>query len=81
MMEPKRPKMDAAVLKLFTTQSLSGVVIRSDGQCRLSPQLPRGHSGRFEQIVGFSAPVRMIDVKSDRLWHLCTSGPLTLVTP
>ena len=43
LMEPKRPETDAAVLDFLSNNRLSAMdfVIRSDGVCRLSPQLAR----------------------------------------
>ncbi len=43
LIEPERPKVDAAVLRLVKNQafSASDFVIRRDGVCRLSPQLAR----------------------------------------
>jgi CRISPR/Cas system-associated endonuclease Cas1 len=41
LMEPERPKVDAAVMDFLADNPLatSDFVIRSDGVCRLSPQL------------------------------------------
>jgi CRISPR/Cas system-associated endonuclease Cas1 len=43
LMEPRRPKVDAAVLGFALSETFSGVdfVIRSDGVVRLTPQLAR----------------------------------------
>ena len=43
LVEPRRPVADAAVLNLIAKHALSGAdfVIRSDGVCRLAPQLAR----------------------------------------
>ncbi|RJF85541.1 CRISPR-associated endonuclease Cas1 [Sphingomonas cavernae] len=43
LIEPERPKVDAAVLAFIQSRSFSGAdfVIRPDGVCRLSPQLAR----------------------------------------
>jgi CRISPR/Cas system-associated endonuclease Cas1 len=43
MMEPGRPVIDAAVLRFVLRTALSGAdfPIRSDGVCRLAPQLAR----------------------------------------
>lgn len=43
LIEPERPKVDARILAFITSQSFSGAdfIIRSDGVCRLSPQLAR----------------------------------------
>ena len=43
LMEPRRPAIDAAVLKFLGKEALSRAdfVIRSDGVCRLAPQLAR----------------------------------------
>lgn len=43
LIEPERPKVDATVLAFIQSRSFSGAdfIIRSDGVCRLSPQLAR----------------------------------------
>ena len=43
LIEPERPKVDAIVLKMVKEHSFSGAdfVIRTNGNCRLSPQLAR----------------------------------------
>lgn len=43
LIEPERPKVDAAILKLVADNPLKPIdfVIRKDGVCRLSPQLAR----------------------------------------
>lgn len=43
LMEPERPKVDAAVIAFLATNKLSSAdfVVREDGVCRLSPQLAR----------------------------------------
>jgi CRISP-associated protein Cas1 len=43
MMEPRRPLVDAAVLKFVAATPLTGAdfVVRADGVCRLAPQLAR----------------------------------------
>ncbi len=43
IMEPERPKVDAAVLKFALAETFTGAdfVIAEDGTCRLSPQLAR----------------------------------------
>ncbi len=43
IMEPERPKVDAAILRFVSEHAFSGAdfVIRNDGVCRLSPQLAR----------------------------------------
>lgn len=43
LIEPERPKVDAAILKLISERTFTAVdfVIRSDGVCRLSLQLAR----------------------------------------
>jgi CRISPR-associated endonuclease Cas1 len=43
LMEPERPRVDAAVLRLIMGQKLSGAdfTIRGDGVCRLNPELAR----------------------------------------
>ena len=43
LIEPERPKVDAAILKFAKGRKFSGAdfVLRSDGVCRLSPQLAR----------------------------------------
>lgn len=43
LIEPERPKVDAAILKLISERTFAAAdfVIRSDGVCRLSPQLAR----------------------------------------
>jgi CRISPR-associated endonuclease Cas1 len=43
LIEPQRPKVDAAVLEFVATRSFAAAdfIIRKDGVCRLSPQLAR----------------------------------------
>lgn len=43
LIEPERPKVDAAILSFIQTQRFTGAdfIIRDDGVCRLSPQLAR----------------------------------------
>lgn len=43
LIEPERPRVDAAILKLVNEQKFtaSDFIIRSNGSCRLSPQLAR----------------------------------------
>ena len=43
VIEPERPRVDAAILKLISQRTFAAAdfVIRSDGVCRLSPQLAR----------------------------------------
>jgi CRISPR-associated endonuclease Cas1 len=43
LMEPLRPVVDAAILKFALAQTFSGgdFTLRSDGVCRLNPQLAR----------------------------------------
>jgi CRISPR-associated protein Cas1 len=43
LMEPERPRVDAAILSFLTDNALASAdfVIRTDGVCRLSPQLAR----------------------------------------
>jgi CRISPR-associated endonuclease Cas1 len=43
LMEPERPRVDAAVLRLLYQEKLSGAdfSIRSDGVCRLNPEMAR----------------------------------------
>jgi CRISPR-associated protein Cas1 len=56
LIEPERPKIDAQVLTFAKGRAFSGAdfVIRSDGVCRLSPQLARvvatvvSHTARFD---------------------------------
>lgn len=50
MMEPDRPKIDAAVLSFAQSETFTGsdFTIRSDGVCRLSPQLARRVCGLAE---------------------------------
>lgn len=47
IIEPERPKVDAAVLEFITKRSFAPAdfVIRRDGACRLSPQLVRAVAG------------------------------------
>ena len=47
LIEPERPKVDAAVLKFAQERSFvaADFVLRSDGACRLSPQLARAVAG------------------------------------
>jgi len=47
LMEPMRPRVDAAVLRFVRDQCFSGAdfVLRSDGVCRLNPQLARRVAG------------------------------------
>ena len=43
LIEPERPRVDAAILKLISERTFAAAdfIIRSDGVCRLSPQLAR----------------------------------------
>ncbi len=43
LIEPERPRVDAAILALIQSRAFSGAdfILRSDGVCRLSPQLAR----------------------------------------
>ena len=43
LIEPERPRVDAAILKLVSEQksAASDFIIRANGSCRLSPQLAR----------------------------------------
>jgi CRISPR-associated protein Cas1 len=43
LIEPERPKVDAAVLAFAQSRRFSGAdfILRKDGACRLSPQLAR----------------------------------------
>lgn len=43
LIEPERPKVDAAVLAFAQSRAFSGAdfILRKDGACRLSPQLAR----------------------------------------
>ena len=43
MLEPERPKVDAAILAFIESHKFSGAdfILRKDGACRLSPQLAR----------------------------------------
>jgi CRISPR-associated endonuclease Cas1 len=54
LMEPRRPKVDAAVLGFALSETLSGAdfVIRSDGVVRLAPQLAR----RVCQLASGTSP-------------------------
>ena len=47
LIEPERPKVDAAVLAFARSRSFSGAdfILRKDGACRLSPQLARVVAG------------------------------------
>ncbi len=47
VIEPERPKVDAAILKLVAEHTFSGAdfVIRTNGGCRLSPQLAKTITG------------------------------------
>ncbi|MWV28077.1 CRISPR-associated endonuclease Cas1 [Aurantiacibacter rhizosphaerae] len=47
LIEPERPKVDAAVLAFARKQTFSGAdfILRKDGVCRLSPQLARNLAG------------------------------------
>jgi CRISPR-associated endonuclease Cas1 len=49
LMEPERPKIDAAVLAFAEAETFSGAdfVIRNDGVCRLAPQLAK----RLVQVI------------------------------
>jgi CRISPR-associated protein Cas1 len=47
LIEPRRPTADAAVLEFIRTTTFTGAdfVLRSDGVCRLAPQLARKVAG------------------------------------
>jgi hypothetical protein len=47
LIEPERPRVDAAVLELIQGRTFAAddFVIRKDGVCRLSPQLARMVAG------------------------------------
>jgi CRISPR/Cas system-associated endonuclease Cas1 len=47
LIEPERPKVDAAVLTFVQERSFAATdfILRSDGVCRLSPQLARMVAG------------------------------------
>jgi CRISPR/Cas system-associated endonuclease Cas1 len=52
-MEPVRPVVDRAILKLVKTSTFSGgdFFVQPDGVCRLNPQLARQVAQRAEQQV------------------------------
>lgn len=56
LMEPMRPRVDAAVLKFVRDQCFSGAdfVLRSDGVCRLNPQLARRVARMASEAAGKS---------------------------
>ena len=43
MLEPERPRVDAAILDFVQSRTFTGAdfILRKDGACRLSPQLAR----------------------------------------
>ena len=47
LIEPERPKVDAAILAFARSRTFSGAdfILRKDGACRLSPQLARVVAG------------------------------------
>jgi len=47
LIEPKRPKVDPALLAFMQDRTFSGAdcILRKDGACRLSPQLARMLAG------------------------------------
>jgi CRISPR-associated protein Cas1 len=47
LIEPERPKVDAAIIEFAQNRKFSGAdfVLRNDGVCRLSPQLTRVVAG------------------------------------
>ena len=53
VMEPERPKVDAAILAFIAGQTFSGAdfAIREDGVCRLSPQLARRVCALGAQVI------------------------------
>lgn len=62
LMEPLRPVADAAVLKLALGETFSGAdfVLRSDGVCRLNPQLARRVAANVSKRVGSSSVTSLV---------------------
>jgi len=56
LMEPERPRVDAAVLRLVheTTFSPADFTLRDDGVCRLNPELARRVVQLVNRALGFS---------------------------
>lgn len=52
LMEPMRPVVDRAVLNLIAEETFSGAdfVLKSDGVCRLNPELARAVAVRLSNI-------------------------------
>jgi CRISPR-associated protein Cas1 len=54
LMEPLRPVVDRAVLRLVKEETFSGAdfVLQSDGVCRLNPELVRAVAASAAQLIG-----------------------------